>query len=270
MNKIDGNFKGMAYQTIGPASAPALFLLHPLGGSRESFSAQYDFLSQHFKLVIPELAGHGQSDSYGTLSTQKHPLNLSDLADWVIALADHLHIPAFHFLGISIGGMIGQALGLNHSSRILSLALCNTSSIMPEENMPFWDEIIKTAQEKGVSALGEGFMERFFTPDFYKTNAQTIHNALNIFNQTKTQGFIDCVQAIKGLSFQEDIKKITLPVLVTGARQDTALPLEAAEFIANTIPNARLVVFENTSHLSQIQEPEAFNQALENFYRDTF
>ncbi len=265
MEKHESIYTGMAYETIGYSENPCLFLLHPLGGDRKSYEYQIDLLAKMFYLILPELPGHGKSKDYGG---KRETTTLSNIAKHIVKLSDHLDIPEFHFLGVSIGGMIGQALGLEFPSRILSLALCNSSADMPKDYNPFWNEAIQTAKTKGVSALGESYMERFFTAEFRKANKKIIDQNLKVFSKISKTGFIQCVNAIKGLSFQDEIKRIKHPVLVTGAKKDQAIPVEAAQFMADTLPNATLTIFENSSHLSQIEEADLFNQTLKNFYQD--
>jgi 3-oxoadipate enol-lactonase len=87
-----------------------------------------------------------------------------------IGLMDVLKLEKVHWIGLSMGGMIGQFIGLNHPDRLWSLTLCDTSALTPKESQPMIQERIDTVREKGMAPLLEPTMERWFTPSFLHLN----------------------------------------------------------------------------------------------------
>jgi pimeloyl-ACP methyl ester carboxylesterase len=101
---------------------PVIFLSHPLGANSDIWGYQVPLLRPSFRLLRLDLRGHGRSEaSPGAFSLQ-------DLAADVAGLLDHLGIPHVTFVGLSVGGMIGQVFVLEHPERVSALVLCSTGS----------------------------------------------------------------------------------------------------------------------------------------------
>jgi 3-oxoadipate enol-lactonase len=182
-----------------------------------------------------------------------------------LALLEALEIDTVHWIGLSMGGMIGQYIAIHHAHRLKSLVLCDTAASMPEENQPLWDERIDTARQKGMAALVEVTMERWFTRSFLDRRPPQVDRIREQFLSTPVTGYLGCSEAIRRIDFLDGLSQVHLPTLVMVGAEDPATPVEAAQAIQERIPDAGLVVLPSAAHLSNIEQRDAFNEALIQF-----
>ena len=166
-----------------------------------------------------------------------------------------------------MGGMIGQCLGLNHPDRFKSLVLCDTASIVPAEAQPMWQERLDKVGKKGMEALSEETMERWFTPAFLKQNPPLVKLIREQILATSVPGYIGCMEAIRRLNYLDRISEIKAPTLIIVGEDDPGMPVSSAEAMHNQIAGSRLVVLPSARHLSNVEQAEAFNTALLEFLK---
>jgi 3-oxoadipate enol-lactonase len=187
------------------------------------------------------------------------------LGDDVIAMLDALHIERLHWVGLSMGGMIGQNLALRYPQRLLSLVLCDTTSKIPEQAQATWDDRIAVVEKSGMHPLCDETMERWFTPSFLEADGPELRVISKQFLDTPTSGYVGCCQAIRALDYTERLSEIALPVKLIVGAEDPATPPEASRVIEQKIAGASLTVIDNGSHLCNVEQPAAFNRALSEF-----
>ncbi len=255
--EVNGNT--VNYEVSGVEDGVTVMLSHSLGSSFSMWDPQLAALEANYRVVRYDTRGHGGSgapeDAYG----------LDQLADDAAGLMDALGLEKVHWMGLSMGGMIGQNLGLRHASRLHSLCLCDTSSRIPAEAQPLWRERIETVQNEGMGALVDGTMERWFTAPYLARNPDELSMIREIFLATPPAGFIGCCHAISALDYTDQLGQIDKPTLVIVGEQDQGTPVAASEVIAAGIPGAKLVVLPEAAHLSNIEQAEAFTSAALNF-----
>ncbi len=254
--KISANDIQISYELTGQKSAPVVMLSHSLASSMVMWNPQLDALESHFQVLRYDMRGHGASDAPDGAYT------LELLAADAVALLDALEIDTVHFVGLSIGGMIGQGLGLNHGNRLKTLTLCDTSAIMPEMAQPILQERIDAARENGMDDQVDGTLERWFTPEFLERNPPEVEMIRQQIAATPLAGYIGCSEALKGLNYLDRLSEITLPTLIMVGEEDPGTPVEASEAIHERIAGSQLVVLPAARHLSNIEQAEAFNKAL--------
>jgi len=154
--KITANGISMNYTLDGPAGAPVVTLSHSLATTLEMWQPQLKALTARWRVLSYDTRGHGGTDA------PKAAYTLDQLADDAQALLRALGIQRTHWVGLSMGGMIGQTLALKAPELFASLTLCDTSSRIPPEAKPLWDERIHTAETKGMDPLVEGTLSRWF------------------------------------------------------------------------------------------------------------
>ena len=162
---IKANGIQMNYELSGKKDAPVVILSHSLGSSLVMWNLQMDALKPHFQVLRYDIRGHGRSEA------PAGPYTLELLGDDALGLMDALGIDRVHWIGLSMGGMIGQSVALNHAARLKSLALCDTAAVIAAEAQPIWQERVDTARKKGMESQVEATMERWFTPSFLSTNS---------------------------------------------------------------------------------------------------
>jgi 3-oxoadipate enol-lactonase len=170
-----------------------------------------------------------------------------------------------HFMGMSMGGMIGQALGLVHSDRLLSLILCDTAAANPPDSRKIWEERIELVRRDGLAPLLDATLERWFTPDFLRQNPPILEIIRRQFLATSINGYVGCSQAIMELGYLEKLGKIQIPTLIVVGEEDPGTPVSAARDIQGRIVDSKLVILPGARHLSSVEQAGAFNQAVLEF-----
>jgi 3-oxoadipate enol-lactonase len=252
----------MNYELSGKKGDPVVVLSHSLGCSLTIWEPQMDSLNLHFQVLRYDIRGHGRSDATPGAYT------LELLGEDVIGLLDALNIDQVHFVGLSVGGMIGQYLALNHLRRLKSLALCDTAAVIPADAQPIWQERIDAGREKGMQSSVDQTMERWFTPSFLSLNSPRVAAIRKEFLATRVEGYIGCMEAIRKLNYLDRLSAIKVPTLIMVGEDDPGTPVSASEAMHKRIPDSRLVVLRSARHLSNVEQPDAFNAALIKFLKD--
>jgi 3-oxoadipate enol-lactonase len=253
------NGNSIYYEISGPEGAPVVMLSQSLACTSAMWHPQVPVLEKKYRVLRYDTRGHGRSGAPGGA------YSLDMLGDDAVGLLDALAIKAVHWCGLSMGGMIGQNLGLRHADRVHSLTLCDTSSRIPPEMRPVWNERIETAASKGMAALVDSTIERWFTAPYRAKNPPEVQAVRELVLKTPPAGYIGCCHAIRDLDYTGLLGRIEKPTLVIVGADDPATPVAAAEAIAKAIPGARLKVIANAAHISNIEQAGAFNQALTEF-----
>lgn len=250
------------YEFFG-RDAPVVILSHSLASSLKMWEPQVEMLRSHFRVLRYDTRGHGLSE------TTPPPYTLELLAEDAIGLLDALKIEQVHWVGLSMGGMIGQAIALNYPKRLLSLSLCDTSAMVPPEMQPVWEERIEGVRAIGMKSQLETTMERWFTPSFLKSNPPMLTLIKEEFLTTPAEGYIGCASAIRKLNYLNRLSEINLPTLIIVGEDDPATPVSASRAIHERIKNSKLVVFPSTRHLSNVEQTEAFSRHLLDFLKSS-
>jgi len=260
--RMKANGIQMNYELSGERGSPVVVLSHSLASSLVMWNPQMDALNPHFQVLRYDMRGHGKTD------VTSGPYTLELLAEDFIGLLDALNIDQVHFVGLSIGGMIGQSLALNHIHRLRSLALCDSASVIPQEAQPIWQERINKTLSKGMEAQVDETMERWFTPSFLKQNSPLLEMIRNQILTTPVQGYIGCAEAIRKLNYLDQLSKIKIPTLIMVGEDDPGTPVSASEAMHKRLSNSKLVILPSARHLSNIEQAEAFNTTLLKFLKD--
>ncbi len=200
-----------------------------------------------------------------TATRPKGPIHFELLTADAVGLLDALDIETVHFVGLSMGGMIGQCLALDHAHRLKSLALCDTAAIMPEETQPIWQQRIDAAGETGMAGQVDETLERWFRPEYLRLNPPEVEMIRRQILATPPTGYIGCCEAIRGLKYLDRLAEIKLSTLIMVGEEDPGTPVAASEAMHARISGARLVILPAARHLSNIEQAEAFNTALMEF-----
>lgn len=246
-------------QLSGAERAPLLVLSHSLASSGIMWEQQMPALVAGYRVLRYDTRGHGGSDA------PAGPYTIDELGDDVVAMFDALDIERVHWVGLSMGGMIGQNLALRYPDRLLSLALCDTTSRIPEEARATWDDRIAVAEKSGMEPLCGETMERWFTPPFLEEDGAELKSIREQFLGTPTSGYVGCCQAIRELDYTEELAGIMLPVQLIVGADDPTTPPEASRTIQKMVSGASLTLIDNGSHLCNVEQPAAFNRALLGF-----
>jgi len=161
--------------------------------------------------------------------------------------------------------MIGQTLALASPELFLSLALCDTSSRIPVEMKSAWADRIKTAETQGMEPLVEPTIGRWFTAPFRERRKDVVDTVRAMIRGTKPQGYAGCCHAISALDLTDKLPAIKIPTVVIVGEEDQGTPVAASQAIQSKIAGAQLHILKSAAHLSNMEQPEAFDAALTSF-----
>jgi 3-oxoadipate enol-lactonase len=240
------------YEVAGPEAGTPVVLHHPLATHLGTWDALTASLSKTYRVIRFDARGHGAS------AAPPGPYNFDTLSADVIALMDHLGAKKAHYLGLSMGGFVGQHLGLLHPERFHSLSLVSTSSATPAAGQALWDERIKNSLELGMGSVVDGAMQRWVAPSVIAGKPGLVQRLKTMITETPAPGYAGWCGAIRHLNITDKIAAIKLPTLVVVGALDPATPPAAAEVIHKQIAGSKLVIMPGVSHMLQEEEPAAF------------
>ena len=257
--KVKTNGIEINYEIEG--SGPWITLSHSLACDLHMWDPQMPLLTKNFRVLRFDTRGHGQS------SAPPGEYTLEQMADDVKGLLDGLKIKQTHWAGLSMGGMIGQTFALKYPGIFQSMVLADTTSRRHQDAAKLWGERVRVAQEQGMGALVEGTLARWFTEPYRKSQIETMVRIGNDIRNTPVAGYVGCCLAISKIELTARLKEINCPTLIIVGDQDAGTPPEMAREIHANLKGSELKVIPFAAHLSNIEQPEVFNDALTAFFR---
>ncbi|MBD8268571.1 3-oxoadipate enol-lactonase [Pseudomonas fluorescens] len=247
------------YQFDGPADAPVLVLSNSLGTDLHMWDIQIPAFTRHFRVLRLDTRGHGKS-----LVTEG-PYRIEQLGEDVIALMDALNIQRAHFCGLSMGGLIGQWLGIHAGTRLNRLVLCNTAAKIGTPEV--WNPRIETVLRDGaaaMAALRDASIARWFTADFAAANPHQAEQITDMLAATSPQGYAANCAAVRDADFRQQLASIKVPTLVIAGTEDAVTPPAGGHFIQNHVKGAEYAEFY-AAHLSNVQAGAALSDRVIEF-----
>lgn len=255
--KIRANGININYEIAG--NGPWVMLSHSLACNLHMWDEQMAALTRKYKVLRYDTRGHGQSEAPAGAYT------LEQLADDAHGLLAALGVKQTHWVGLSMGGMIGQTFALKYPGVFKSLTLADTTSRYPAEAAPVWADRIKTAETQGLGAIVDGTLTRWFTEPYRKSNPPALARVGDSIRATPVAGFVGCCHAIPKINLTHRLKEIACPALVIVGEQDPGTPVAMAREIHHALPGSELVIIPSAAHLSNIEQAQAFTAALLGF-----
>ncbi|MGH3948637.1 MAG: 3-oxoadipate enol-lactonase [Pseudonocardiaceae bacterium] len=239
----------------GPVSGEVVIFSGSLGSDLRMWEPQVEPLAEAgLRVVRYDHRGHGDSP------VVPGPYALEELGADVLALIDRLGVCRVHFVGLSLGGMLGMWLGQHAADRIASLTLCCTSAALGPAEM--WSDRAKLVREKGVPAVADAVVERWFTEEWRAANPELTGYYRDMIAATPAEGYASCCTAIEKMNLVPGLSSITAPALVIAGAQDPATPPEHGKQIAAAISGARLEVVESAAHLASVEQADEVSRLI--------
>jgi 3-oxoadipate enol-lactonase len=238
----------------GPAVAPPVLLGASLGTTHALWDELAADLAGDFRVVRFDTRGHGASPAPAASYT------VEGLALDVVALADTLGIDRFAYVGLSLGGAVGQVLGIQHGDRLTSLVLCCTGPVFGSSET--WKERAAQVRSEGVDGLVGATLERWFTPTYRKTHPDRVAKVMDMFRATPPEGYAGCCDALGGYDVSAQLAAISTPTLVLSGADDPGSPPSVGAAMVESIPGSRLEVIDDAAHIANVAQPAAFNAAV--------
>ena len=252
-----GDGARIAYRYDGEARLPTLVLANSIGTTLHMWDAQIPALTRHFRVLRYDYRGHGAS------SVPQGPYSLDRLGRDVLELMDGLGIERAHFLGLSLGGIVGQWLGVHAPQRIGRLVLSNTSAYLGPA--PQWDErIAATLRAQDMAETADTFLTNWFPASWLRDGNPAVEPFRAMLLNTDKHGLAGAFAAVRDFDLRRTVALIPNPTLVIAGQHDTVTAASHGEQIAATLPGAKLLTLPAV-HLANIELPEAFEAAVVEF-----
>jgi 3-oxoadipate enol-lactonase len=251
-----GDGTRIRYQLDGPEDAPVLVLSNSIATTLQMWDRNIADLTRHFRVLRYDTRGHGRSDApAGAYSIER-------LGRDVIELLDTLQIPRAHFCGISLGGFIGQWLGIHTPDRVDRLVLANTSAYLGPA--PHWDEQISgVLSAEDLTDTANVFLHNWF-PEQLMTDKATVEPFRKNILDMQASGLAGCLAAVRDADMRRTLPLIDAPTLVIIGEHDAVCLPEHGALIADAIPTAQALTLPVT-HLTNVEDPVSFFDALRRF-----
>lgn len=258
--KVRANGIDIHYEISGQAPGrPWVTLAHSLATDLTLWDGVAATLARRFNVLRYDARGHGRSDA------PEGPYDFPTLVGDLVGLLDALRIERTHFVGLSMGGMLGQHFALAHPDRLDRLAIVSSTSHVPPEARALWDERIAIARAQGMQAHVESTLARWFTAPYRAAHPEVMARIGALVAATPVAGFAGWGAAICTLDLTEKLGAIKAPTLVMVGAEDAGTPPAASRAIAAAIPGARLEIIPDASHQLVIEQAEIFIRLLLDF-----
>jgi 3-oxoadipate enol-lactonase len=246
----------MTYDVSGPATAPAVVLHHPLATNLSFWDEATAALNTTYRVIRFDARGHGKTEA--TVGRY----DFKTLAQDVVSLMDHVGVKKAQFVGLSMGGMVAQALGLHHPARFSSLSIVSSSSKTAEAMRHLWSDRVVVARETGMASQVEPAMQRWLAAANRTGRPDLMARCATMITSTPLEGYAGWCGCLEMLDFTEKLSGITLPTKVIVGAEDQATPVAASETIQRHIAGAELAIIPGVSHMLAIENPAAFHAEL--------
>lgn len=247
------------FDLLGREDAPVVCLTHALSADTGIWAEQVPpLLAAGWRVLRLDMRGHG-----GSTPGDGNFYTMEGLAADVIAVLDYLKLGKVHFAGLSIGGMIGQVLAIDHAERLLSVMLCDTAPTTIPGGKATWDERFAAIVAGGsVEPLADATMQRWLTEDFLAANPTRYDQVRSVVAATSPNGYIGGGNAILYFDSRGKLPSVAMPTLVVWGDEDPGTPPEGNQLIADLIPDAGSYVFKGARHVPMIECAEEFSAVM--------
>jgi 3-oxoadipate enol-lactonase len=261
MTKASARINGyeLAYALYGDDHRPVVVMSHALATNMDIWAYQLPLLAHRFRVLVYDLRGHGRSAAPGDSYT------LQELASDVAALLDHLQIPRAAFVGLSVGGMIGQVFALKYPDRLSGLVLCSTGSRTEQAAKATIEERINRVRAEGLESQVSATLNRWFSSKFIAEAPATMAWVSDLILATSVDGYAGCGRAILELDLTDALSDVRVKTLIIPGEYDLGFPEKVSRTIQQKIANSELVLLKGAAHIGNVEQAHLFNEIVVDF-----
>ncbi|MCC6718551.1 MAG: alpha/beta fold hydrolase [Acetobacteraceae bacterium] len=257
MPAIALNGTTLHYELDGPEAAPVVALSNSLSTDLRMWNPQHPALAAKYRVLRYDVRGHGRS------APAPAPYSVELLADDLAALLTALNLGPAHIVGLSLGGMTAQVMGIRHPDLCASLALVATTCRPPFGSADAWAKRAQEVRDVGdFSQLEAPMIDRWLTRRFRRANPQGVALVQQMIHATSLEGYAGACHAIGGLDACGQLRDFPRPVRIWAGEEDPGTTVEDARQIAAGIPHATLVIVEHARHLLNWDAEARFTPSL--------
>ena len=249
----------------GTTGAPLITFAHALSLNLRSFDDQIDAFKDQYRVLRLDLRGHGKTDKDGG------SFSMEDLADDVVGLWDHIGVEKSHFVGSSLGAMVGLALALDHADRLSSLTFMASQGALPPERIVASRANIAAMRASDATAQttmadeADALMDRLLFDHDESTNPARFTLLRQILGDTTLFGQARAYEAILAMNYDNRLDEICTPTLVLAGAQDNSTTPERMQMYKDGITGAQMELLQDAGHFPNLEQPNAFNATLKTF-----
>ncbi|UUM31985.1 alpha/beta hydrolase [Vibrio japonicus] len=249
--------RAICYHSHGEEGKPLLILAHPLGMNQTVWEGVLPYLIPSFKVVTWDLPGHGKSEALAEDATEIMP---DDLAGEVLALADQVGEERFHFVGTSIGGVIGQQLLINHSDRLISAVLTNTGAVIgtPEN----WQTRSTDVLDKGLGLMAEQIVPRWFGQLACRQQPGLIDAWKHKLAECDNRSYALLCEMLGQTDFRQKPLNKEVQLVLVGGSDDVATPPQSLQQLADLSNADAPIILDGIGHVPSVEDPVLFSKIL--------
>ena len=244
------------YLAEGNPDNPAIVFSNSLGTDHGMWQAQADALVKGFHVIRYDTRGHGQS------ANPKGPYQLQQLGQDVLALLDFLNIEKANFCGISMGGVVGQWLGIYAPERLKKLVVANTAAKVGTTDG--WIIRAKAVRAEGLDTIADSAASRWFSPSFVNSQPPIISKLVAHLRSENADGYASCCEALADADLRDEIHAIPNSTLIIAGQYDPVTTESDAVSMHQIIKDSKMVALP-ASHISNIEAEKLFTQVLSDF-----
>ena len=224
------------------------------------WDGQVPALARDFKVLRYDLRGHGGSES------TPGDYSIDTLVQDLRTLLDERQVQKTSLVGLGLGGALAQAFAIQHPERVERLMPCCCRAQMVPDFAAMWHKLRDTVRQNGLESIVEPTVQRWFSEDFKAAHPEVLDKVRKMIRGTTQEGYLGVTGAFLGLNVEPDLGRISAPTLyVSGADDHLGGPPPLMKGLSEKVKGARHVSVPKAAHIANIQNPEGFNQVLEEF-----
>jgi 3-oxoadipate enol-lactonase len=259
MPRITSGDTEIFYEVVG--SGPPIVLLHPFPASHELWKPAAQALVSHYRVILPDLRGHGESGvGEGPATMEKHAADLA-------RVLDHEEIQRAPFVGVSIGGYILFEFWRKYRARVEGLVLCNTKAQAdtPEARTGRL-QAAADVMERGTEPFFESMLPKLLGKTTHRTRPDLVEGALRMMRKMSPEG-VTLVQ--RGMAERPDsvemLKTINVSIVIVTGDEDILTGVAEADLMRQNIPGSQMKVIAKAGHYSPWEQPEEVGKLVRQF-----
>lgn len=245
------------YFELGGCGAKVLMFSNSLGTSMEMWAPQFDALSAEFTILRYDNRGHGRSDPDG------RSMSIHDLAADAVAILDETQLSKVHFIGLSLGGLVGQCLALSNPERLLSLTLCATSAHFSPADM--WEQRALKVLGEGIGPFVDASRERWFTPEFRRDSPDLVEETIAQLRHVDPASYAACCRVLRDADFRSRIGATRLPLQLIAGECDASTPPSALAVLHELVHGSSMTTVKQAAHILNVEQPQAVTDLIRAF-----
>ena len=253
---VDTSGARISYTVEGPSGRPILLFVNSIGTTRDLWLPQVPALAGTYRVIRYDARGHGSS------AVPAGEYSIAQLGRDALAILDAEGARQAHICGISMGGLTAMWLGVNAPDRVSSLVLANTAARIG--SVQSWTERIALVNERGMRAVADMAMARWFSPGFRQRHEDVATRFRSMVEACPEAGYLGCCAALREEDLRDAVSRIACPVLLVAGSTDEATPPEGLRFVKERVAGAKILMLD-AAHLSNVECAEAFTSAVMGF-----